>query len=71
MAVESEAVKVTTLGHDLASGARPQVIVPAGVWQSAVSLGAWTLTGCTVSPAFEFSGFEMAPQGWAPGGGDA
>ncbi len=71
MAVEGEAVKVTTLGNDLASGARPQVIVPAGVWQSAVSLGAWTLIGCTVSPAFEFSGFEMAPQGWTPGGGDA
>ena len=71
MAVEGEAVKVTTLGHDLASGARPQVIVPAGVWQSAVSLGAWTLTGCTVSPAFEFSGFEMAPPGWTPGGGGA
>jgi predicted cupin superfamily sugar epimerase len=41
--------------------------VPAGVWQSAASAGAWTLVGCTVSPAFEFSGFEMAPPGWSPG----
>ncbi|MGI9511761.1 MAG: cupin domain-containing protein, partial [Anderseniella sp.] len=31
------------------------------------SLGDWTLVGCTVSPGFEFSGFEMAPAGWQPG----
>jgi predicted cupin superfamily sugar epimerase len=29
-------------------------------------MGAWTLVGCTVSPAFEFAGFELAPEGWAP-----
>jgi uncharacterized protein len=40
--------------------------VPAGSWQSAVSLGAWTLLGCTVAPGFEFAGFELAPRGWHP-----
>lgn len=54
------------LGPDLAAGERPQVIVPAAAWQSARSLGGWSLVGCTVSPAFEFSGFELAPPGWAP-----
>jgi predicted cupin superfamily sugar epimerase len=54
------------LGPDLASGARPQQIVRAHAWQSARSEGAWTLVGCTVSPAFEFSGFELAPPDWAP-----
>jgi len=49
------------LGPDLAAGERPQVVVPAGVWQTAVSLGAWTLVGCTVAPAFRFEGFELAP----------
>ncbi|MEM7719599.1 MAG: cupin domain-containing protein [Pseudomonadota bacterium] len=49
------------LGPDLTSGARPQVIVPEGVWQSAETTGDWTLVGCTVSPAFQFSGFELAP----------
>jgi predicted cupin superfamily sugar epimerase len=68
---DGQAVTITTLGNHLAAGARPQVIVPAGVWQSAVSVGAWTLIGCTVSPAFEFSGFEMAPPDWAPRGRDA
>ena len=42
-------------------------LVPAGVWQSARSLGAWTLVTCTVAPAFRFEGFEMAPAGWKPG----
>jgi predicted cupin superfamily sugar epimerase len=56
-----------TLGPDLAAGERPQAIVPAGAWQAAESLGAWTLVGCTVAPGFEFAGFELAPPGWNPG----
>ena len=55
------------LGPDIAAGERPQAVVPEGCWQSAVSLGRYTLAGCTVAPAFEFSGFEMAPEGWEPG----
>lgn len=55
------------LGTDLAAGQRPQILVPAGHWQSARSLGAYTLVGCTVSPGFAFAGFEMAPIGWEPG----
>lgn len=55
------------LGPDLASGERPQLLVPAGAWQSATSLGPWTLVGCTVSPGFMFESFELAPKGWQPG----
>ena len=54
------------LGKDLSAGQRPQIVVPAGHWQSATSLGAWTLVGCTVAPGFSFSGFEMAPPDWRP-----
>ena len=54
------------LGPALDNGEAPQIIVPATHWQSARSLGAWTLVGCTVGPAFDFAGFEMAPQGWTP-----
>jgi predicted cupin superfamily sugar epimerase len=54
------------LGPDLTRGQQPQIVVPAGHWQTATSLGAWTLVGCTVSPAFEFAGFEMAPPDWRP-----
>lgn len=55
------------LGLDIAGGARPQAVVPAGAWQNAESLGAWTLVGCTVAPAFVFATFELAPDGWRPG----
>jgi hypothetical protein len=54
------------LGPNLRMGQRPQHVVPAGCWQTATSLGAWTLVGCTVSPGFRFSGFELAPPGWRP-----
>lgn len=59
--------KITqTLGIDFATGQRPQIIVPTGQWQSAKSLGEWTLCGCTVAPGFEFNGFEMAKPDWEP-----
>jgi predicted cupin superfamily sugar epimerase len=55
------------LGSDLATGQRPQVVVPRSAWQAAVSTGDWTLVGCTVAPGFRFSGFELAEADWAPG----
>jgi uncharacterized protein len=64
---DGEASSVEVLGLDLASGQRPQIIVPANHWQSARSLGAWTLAGCTVAPGFEFASFEMAAPDWEPG----
>ena len=54
------------LGPELPAGQRPQLTVPAGQWQSATSLGAWTLAGCAVAPGFDFAGFEVAPAGWRP-----
>ncbi|WP_426959970.1 cupin domain-containing protein [Muricoccus radiodurans] len=57
---------VRRLGPDLSQGETLFAVIPAGEWQAARSLGAWTLVGCTVSPAFRFEGFEMAPEGWEP-----
>lgn len=54
------------LGPELRTGQRPQVVVPAGHWQTATSLGPWTLVGCTVAPGFDFAGFEMALPDWRP-----
>ena len=54
------------LGPELLAGQRPQAVVPAGAWQAAESLGHWTLVGCTVAPAFDFAGFELAPPDWRP-----
>ncbi len=60
------------LGSDLARGERPQLVVPAGAWQSARSRAGppegYTLVGCTVSPAFRFEGFELAPESFEEGG---
>ncbi|MGI3167632.1 cupin domain-containing protein [Pseudooceanicola sp. C21-150M6] len=54
-----------TLGPLLDADSAPQVIVPEGHWQAATSRGGWTLVGCTVSPAFQFEGFELAPPGFS------
>jgi predicted cupin superfamily sugar epimerase len=56
------------LGADLANGETPQAVVPAHAWQSAESLGDWTLVGCTVAPGFDFSTFELAEPDWSPMG---
>lgn len=66
IAEEGQRATLQVLGPDLLAGERPQVVVPAGAWQSARSRGAWTLVGCTVGPAFEFAGFELAPRAWSP-----
>jgi uncharacterized protein len=58
--------QATHLGVDLAAGQRPQWVVPPDCWQTATSLGAWTLVGCTVAPGFEFAKFELAPKDWRP-----
>lgn len=54
---DGKSVTHLRLGHDLGIGERPQGVVPRGVWQAARSLGAWTLIGATVAPAFQFEHF--------------
>ena len=54
------------LGPNVDEAQAPQVVVPPNVWQSAKSLGDYTLVGCTVAPGFEFAHFEMAPDGFVP-----
>ena len=64
---DGRSVRHLRLGVDFDLGEQPQLLVPRNVWQAARSLGAWTLIGATVAPAFQFEGFEMAPAGWRPG----
>lgn len=54
-----EHVQRPVLGPDLAAGARPQIVVPAGVWQGSHSLGEWTLAGTTMAPPFDWSAFHL------------
>ena len=55
------------LGPNVLAGEHPQIVVPANHWQTATSLGTWTLVGCTVAPGFEFSKFVLAAPDWRPG----
>ncbi|UYN94833.1 MAG: cupin domain-containing protein [Enhydrobacter sp.] len=64
---DGRTIRHLRLGVDLRIGEAPQAVVPRHAWQSARSLGNWTLVGCTVAPAFEFRHFELAPPGWTPG----
>jgi hypothetical protein len=56
-----------SLGTDFAAGQSPQLVIPPHHWQAARATHGWALVSCMVSPGFEFSGFVMAEQGWAPG----
>lgn len=64
VSANGKTVASTTLGP-IPIG-HPQLVVPRDAWQCARPLGEYTLVGCTVSPGFEFSGFELAPPGWSP-----
>ena len=67
LSADGRRIEKRILGPDLETGQAPQIIVPRDVWQAAKSLGTWTLVGCTVSPGFEFSHFELAAPDWTPG----
>ena len=54
------------LGPNVDEAQAPQIIVPPHAWQSARSLGDYTLVGCTVAPGFDFAHFELAPNGFEP-----
>jgi len=43
----------------LRSALEPVLVVPAGWWQAARPLGAWSLVSCCVGPGFDFADFEL------------
>jgi uncharacterized protein len=57
--VEHGPIETALLGTDFSRNQQPQVIVPARAWQTAETMGEWTLVGCTVAPGFEFEYFEL------------
>lgn len=68
---ESGPIRNATLGPNALQGQAPQILIPPGHWQAARPDGGWVLVSCVVSPGFEFSGFELAPEHWSPGNGAA
>lgn len=65
-AAEGGPLEERKLGTDVANGEEPQILIERRVWQSARSLGLYTLAACMVTPAFDFAAFELAPPGWTP-----
>lgn len=57
--IEGKLVK-RQLGIDIENETIPQLLVCAGDWFAAQSLGDYSLVGCTVSPGFDFADFEIA-----------
>ena len=47
-----------------ARGGQANQVVPAGIWQSARSLGEYTLVDCSVSPGFSWQGFSWQGFSW-------
>lgn len=63
-------VRSERLGGRLSEGEQPQLVVGAGCWQAAEPVGGdagYTFLSCVVAPGFQFSGYELARPGWAPG----
>ena len=54
----SYSLEVTVLGRS-GPDTHAVSVVPAGIWQTARSRGAYTLVGCTVGPGFEFDDFAF------------
>ena len=54
------------LGHDIADNESLHLVIHAGSWFSMNSEGNYSLIGCTVSPAFDYADFELAPPNWKP-----
>ena len=55
------------LGNDINNKENMHVVIKAGSWFSMRSNGKYSLIGCTVSPGFDYSDFELAPKNWKPG----
>ena len=63
-------VREVRLGPNVLDGDLAQYVVAPDEWQAAAPLpgpAGYTLVSCVVSPAFEFAGFTLAPEGWQPG----
>ena len=63
---EGKKTNTKILGNNLDNNEDLNLVVKANTWFSMKSSGEYSLIGCTVSPPFEYSDFELAPPDWAP-----
>ncbi|MDR1004838.1 MAG: cupin domain-containing protein [Prevotellaceae bacterium] len=62
--IEGNRLRTVSLGNNLPTGERPQVVAPAGSWFGARIKGGkgHALVSCTVSPGFVFQDFELGKE---------
>ena len=52
------------LGRNLENSEFMHYVVESETWFGMKSTGNWSLIGCTVSPAFNYEDFKLAPKDW-------
>jgi len=62
----TETIITKKLGSDIVNNENIHLVIRAGSWFSMNTEGNYSLIGCTVSPAFEYADFELAPPNWEP-----
>ena len=65
---DCENIKTKILGNKINENQNLHIIIKSKTWFSMKSNGEYSLIGCTVSPGFNYSDFELAPKTWQPGG---
>ena len=63
---KKEKTKEIILGNNTKNNEIYHYVVKAGTWFSMQSLGEFSLIGCIIVPAFNYSDFELAPKNWSP-----
>ena len=67
MSIDKITIREIILGKELNKGYLLHFTVKAGTWFGMKSQGEYSLIGCTVTPAFDYKDFELAPKDWYPG----
>ena len=55
------------LGNNIEKNENMHLVINAESWFSMISMGQYSLIGCTVAPGFNYNDFELAPKNWEPG----
>ena len=64
LSINGVTIQEKTLGNNMNN--LSHFVIKSGTWFSMESKGKYSLIGCTVSPPFSYSDFELAPKDWRP-----
>ena len=61
---DKKEVSTIILGRNINNQEYLHYVIKSQTWFGMKSTGSWSLIGCTVSPAFDYSDFELASKDW-------